>query len=304
MSTNDPSAPRPVTPEEGMATRAAMAIEEEIRTTRSPTKTVELPGGYLYREGGQERLAREVVVSEASGASEDILGGDMAPHLKFGALLGSCVTRVGPFTDRGQIEGVILPELSIGDRAFLLLEVRRVTLGDKHYVIEECDNERCTDAAGKRTKTLYTVDLGDVKVIPMPNPMARTYEVKVEHSRGQSTAVCHVMAGQDESRIARYDTDRATLQILARLDQWDGRDVRLRPDGKNARELIAWAKGLSWDAREQLRDAYREAEGGIDTTLQLQCPLCGREFERELAVSGDFFRPSAILRHWKKTSNS
>jgi len=302
---DDAPAPDPNDPD-GLARKVAMRMEDEIRTTRSSVRAVELPCGYLERREGQDAvLHRDAVLQEADGAVEDMLGSDsVAPHLKFGALIAQCTKRIGPFSDQGVIGGTIMPSLTIGDRAFLLLQTRMVALGDPHYVIEPCDNASCLNEKGKRTESLYTVDLKDIKVLPMPDPMKRSYALKVKHSRGVSEAVFHPMTGFDEGRIARFETDKATLQILARLDRWDGRDTYIRPDGKNAREIITWAKTLSWEAREQLREAYVEVEGGVDTTLQLECPICGREFERELAVSGDFFRPSAILRRWKKTSNS
>ena len=36
-------------------------------------------------------------------------------------------------------------------------------------------------------------------------------------------------------------------------------------------------------------DPFNEIEGGVDTALELQCPICKTEFKRELQVNADFF---------------
>jgi len=214
------------------------------------------------------------------------------------------------YTDHGDIAGRIMPSLTIGDRAFLLLATRRVSLGDPHHFVELCENPDCLDAKTlkdpkpKRSQSLYTISLADIEVRPMADPMRRSYDVEITVKGTKVPVTFHPMTGEDEAKIARYTDSKSSLSIAARIDKWNGRDVTLRPDGRNVRELLDLLKPLGIDPRNQLRDHFAAAEGGIDTTLQLTCPLCKTDFERELRIDADFFRPSAVLAAWKRRSTS
>lgn len=310
---NDPAdAPEPTVPTMSRATEEKVnsAREAAIADPRSSQGLYDLPCGYLeLAPGGQPVLHREAHVVEIDGDAEDMLGSkSVAPHLKFGQLIAMCTRRVGPYTDAGAIAGTIMPALTIGDRAFLLLQSRRVSLGDQHYQEEFCENPDCldprtlNDPEPRRSQSLYTVDLSDIDIKPMPNPLVRSYTAEIQHRGETHTAVFHPMTGADEGRIARYKTDTASMAILARLDQWNGKDVALRLDGHNAAQVLGLVKSFGLGIRNALRDHFGLVEGGIDTTLQLTCPLCKTSFERELRIDVDFFRPSAVLQRWKGKS--
>lgn len=307
MSTPDENLPpAPSNTEEGLLRKKDVLASALIEEPKPSATIFTLPCGYLE---GQE-LIREVDVREIDGDAEDMLASNTPPHLKYGQLIGMCTRRIGPYTDPGEIVGKIIPQLTIGDRVFLLFAVRRVSLGDLHYVIEPCANRDCLDPSSKPddpkpSLSLYTINLADVEIRQMPQPMVRSYSVQVQPVSGPAvTAVFHPMTGVDEARIARFKTDKNSMSILARLDSYGGQSVALRPDGGNIDRVLSVVKAMGISVRNQLRDHFGAVEGGIDTSIQLQCPKCKTEFERELQVNADFFAPSGTLARWKAKRSS
>lgn len=288
-----------------------MAQQASLEDPKSSLDVFELPCGYLTPGGD---LWRTVMVREIDGECEDILANPRTPPvLKMGELLARCVKRIGACEDAGVIAGEIVPRLALGDRVFLLIAARRVTLGDRYLFEQECANPNCFQLVqGKpvRSKSQYEISLGDLEIKVMPDPKVRTY-AKVIPSRDASGAPCevtahwHVMTGEDDVKIARFAGEHVvSLQILARLDRWGDKPVTLRPDGGNALELLLWAKSLSMRTRNALRDAFEEVEGGVDTGIDLRCPRCQRDFKTELSIDAGFFRPSLVSKGSKPTSNS
>lgn len=302
---------QPAAPSSPTRTEEALDRKREILTSATiedpkPSQSVfELPCGYIDDDGS---LVRDVEVHEIDGDAEDMLASNTPPHLKYGQLIAMCIKRLGQYTDRGVIAGKIVPRLTIGDRVFLLFAVRRVSLGDLHYVIEPCENRDCLDPSSKpddpkRSVSLYTVNLCDVEVRQMPQPMIRSYIRDLQPMTGPAVrAVVHPMTGVDEGRIARFKADGNSMSIIARLDQYAGKSVALKADGTNIDQVLSTVKGMGIAVRNQLRSFFNEIEGGVDTGLELQCPLCKTEFKRELQVNADFFDPSAVKRRWSLRS--
>jgi hypothetical protein len=251
----------------------AMITQNIIETPKSAVGVFELPCGYLTPEG---QILTEVVVREMTGGEEDMLASKQVPPAKkFGELIARCVTRIGTVTDKGEI-AKMAKQLTLGDRVFLLFVIRRVTLGDEYPFREVCPNGECKQAQ------VYTVDLSELTVKKMPEPTKRIYDVTLPSGR---KARFRVSTGEDEEKIQKNEKspDAMSLGILMRLEMLDGKPPTLQ-------EL----KDMGWKDRVALRDEWNKVEGGVDTEVELGCPVCGHEFKRELEVSGGFFFPSAI----------
>lgn len=291
-----------------MSTEAqAMAQQAHLDDPKSSVDVFELPCGYLTPD---KELWRHVKLREIDGECEDILANPRTPPvLKMGELLARCVQRIGACTDEGRIAGEIVPKLALGDRVFLLIAARRVTLGDRYLFEQTCKNPNCFDMIDGRpvpTKSQYEIDLGNLEIKPMPNPMVRNYTAQISSRDAEGKLVTvpmawHVMTGEDDVKIARFAGEHiVSLQILARLDEWAGKTMTLRPDGSNALELLMWAKSLSMRTRNALRDAFEASEGGVDTGIELTCPRCQKDFSTELSIDAGFFRPSQVSKGSKR----
>lgn len=249
----------------------------QMETPKSATGVFELPCGYLDPQ--TQELVTEVEVREITGYEEDMLASDNVPsEQKVSNLISGCVVRIGEETHKGRIAGM-LQNFMMGDRVFLVFAIRRVTLGDELPV-----RERCPDC---KTTTLFMVDLEEeLQPREMPDPRKRVFDVQLPSGL---SARFRVSTAADEVNMAKLrrrqkqKSDVLSQSILMRLE--------LLGDEKPTLKMV---KSLGMRDRHFLRDKFREVEGGVDTTLQLSCPSCGNEWEKDLDLSSSsFFSPGA-----------
>jgi hypothetical protein len=248
---------------------------------KSTTGIFELPCGFLAPEG---ELITEVQVREITGVEEDMLAAKNIPGgKKITQLIGNCLTRLGPMTDRPMLVQCAR-QLTIGDRSFLMLAIRRVTLGDEFPFELNCPE--CSK------KSLFTVNLAELDIKKMPDPKKRVFEGTLPSGK---QVRWHVMTGKEEETMSKVSgADQLSMSILVRVDAINGVPA-----------VLPFIKTLGMKDREWLRERFEETEGGVDTTLQLVCPECAHEFEDQLDVGQNgFFFPSRILKRSNKSTSS
>lgn len=258
-----------------------MIISNQVEQPRAPIGSVTLPCGLI--DGAN--LITTALVREIRGHEEDLLGSDkVKPIDKLTEIIARCTVKLGDRTEPGFIQRAA-SEMTVGDRSVLILAIRRFTLGDVYPFQDVCPNPNC------KLKSLYQVDLSTLEQRPMEDPMRRVYDVNLPSG---GTARFHVMTGLDEARIAKFQTDQLSQSLLARLELLNGNSP-----------LLADVKRLDMRDRNALRDAFEEVEGGLDTSIQMQCPECQHEFERDLDIGQQgFFFPSRTRKRSKKSSSS
>lgn len=255
----------------------------QMETAKSVNGVFTLPCGYV--DPTTQELHTEVQVKEITGNEEDMLAStQISSDQKITSLLMGCITRVGNEVDKGKIAQIVR-QLTVGDRVFLIFAIRRVTLGDELPVREKCPSCGVT--------SLFMVDLAEeLQPKPMPDPYRRIYDV-VLPSSGQE-ARFRVSTGEDETRLSK---------IAKRLGKGKGKGV---PDGLSRAILmrlellggekptLEMVKSLGMRDRQYLRSQFKEVEGGVDTTLELECPSCGHDWEKDLDLgTASFFFPGA-----------
>ena len=255
--------------------------QASVDKPKSTQGVFELPCGYLDPEG---QLHTEVEVREITGHEEDLLGSKSVPHhKKIGLLVSRCITRIGDITDPGKI-AVLANELTVGDRVFLMFAIRRTSLGDEYPFRNTCPE--CG------YKGLFNLDLSELEVKKMTDPRKRIFDSVLPS--GKSVRF-RPLQGKDEETLAKASSsnDAMTLAILARLEMLD-----------DAPPTLVAVKNLGLQDRNFLRSAFDDIEGGVDTTLDMQCPSCMAEFEQELEVGqAGFFSPSSVQKGSKKRSS-
>jgi len=258
------------------------SIHEAATNKASGTVGVfELPCGYVDPDGN---LHREVQVREMTGNEEDMLSSKTVPNnKKIGMLVQACLVRIGEITDRGRLNAVV-NKLTVGDRVFLMFAVRRTTLGDEYPYRETCPE--C------KFKGIFHLDLSQLEIKRMDDTAQRKYTRKLPSGR---TVVFHPLLGEHEDEISKAtnSTSALSLAMLLRIESIDDQPPTL--------QLV---KNLSHRDREFLRTQFDEVEGGVETNLEMTCPQCGFEFERDLEVGqAGFFFPSSVQKDSKKRSS-
>jgi hypothetical protein len=262
-------------------------ITSQLERASSTVGVFELPCGYLDDDN---RLHTEVVVREITGEEEDIMASEhIADHMKLNELLSRCVTRIGIFEGKAVLSRIV-KELTMGDRVFLMFAIRRTTVGNEYPFYEVCPNPKC------KRKSLYRFDMGQMDIRKMPDPMKRVFDVVLPSG---IKATYKVSTGLEEERIFKIRNskkdamDRVSIMVLLRISSLNGDPPTLES-----------VKKLGMNDRNFIRELQEEVEGGVDTTLEMECPVCGHEFEVQLDPNRQgFFSPSAVLKRSKKKSS-
>ena len=251
-----------------------MHTVSQMETQKSTLGVFELPCGYI--DPKTQELITDVEVREITGYEEDMLASDKIPNSqKITLLLTGCIVRFGVVTDATRI-GRMVQNLTTGDKTFLVFAIRRVTLGDELPI-----RERCPSCG---VSTLFIVDLKEeLQAKVMPDRRKRVFDVVLPSGK---TARFRVSSGTDESRLARMrgkkkNLDGPSQAILMRLELLNDEPPTLK-----------MVKSLGMSDRRYLMKKFLEVEGGIDTTLELDCPACGYDWKKDLDMkTASFFSP-------------
>jgi hypothetical protein len=251
-----------------------------LNNPKSSIGVYELPCGFLDEEG---TLHTDLQVREIAGDDEEILAAtNMNPYKRIQRLMAACTTAIGAFRGQEAIERVI-PELTQGDRFYILFAIRRVSLGNDMPLISKCPD--CEQ------DQMLTVDLSELKIKKMPDPMKRTYPVKLPKSGVEAQMKVLIGRGEDTiSKALMSGKDKISTALLARIDSIGGKAATL-----------ADLKAMNLEDRNFLKGVWEDHEGGIDTAFDVECPSCGSDYEGNVDPTQEgFFNPLAVLKRWRK----
>ncbi len=207
---------------------------------------VSLPGGLA--EAGQ--WLREAEVRPLTGREEDwLVHNPNAPSaLSVTRLLSGCLARVGERA--ATVERI--RQMLVGDRDFLMLNLRRLTMGEDFHAVVACP------ACGKNMDVNFKAT--DVP-IERPAMVEASYELRLAGESGRERTVrFRLPTGADQEAALGVPAQDAAGIILTRC---------LLDDGGLA---------LNQDERLQLEDAMEGQAPKIELELALSCPECAQEF--------------------------
>ncbi len=204
--------------------------------------TVDLPGG-LIDEAGRRLATAEL--RPLTGNEEDWLAANaQVPCARaVTKLLGVCLVRL----DDAAVGVDLVRRLLVGDRDYLMLQLRRITLGDKISAVLPCP------ACSAKMDVDFAVQ--DVPVEPRPQTAA-TYTLEL----AGRTIRFRLPTGADQEAVLHQEPDLAAAALLARCVVNDGGAVLTAAD------------------RSAVVEAMDRLAPQIDLELDLTCPECGHTF--------------------------
>lgn len=136
----------------------------EVKTVAPESLEVELPGGFLKKDGSVVKFAS---VKELTGADEEVIYRSASTGLFLNTILSRGIDTIG----YEKATAADLDTMLAGDRDTLLLAIRRATFGNK------VDGETTCPACGERQDVLIDL-VEDVEVRELPNPIVdRIFDV-------------------------------------------------------------------------------------------------------------------------------
>ena len=249
-----------------------------------PNPVVRMPGGYLAPD---ETLEQEATVRELTGADEEAIAKASASGNFFNlaqAYLDAGVERIG---DAPAIPDLTM-SLTIGDRDFLLLNIRRATYGD----IITFDDFRCPVCS---EEYVVTYDLArDVPIKTLEHPERRFFDVPLRNNR---TAICSIPNGYDQrevyaltQKLKKSPNEVMIAQntiLISRCVNY----IRIGDDD-NTTERMTYeaARALGSADRKAILKALMDSQPGPQyTEVKFECKECESVTPVPLGL-GDLFR--------------
>lgn len=247
---------------------------------QEPGTVVQLPGG-LIKEGKVHRDAEIIPMTGYTRkvmAREDIRSN---PTKVTDAIFNQCLRRVGTYT----INNRILDELLSGDRDFLLMEIRRISMGSTVRAEVECD--------GCRKRLEVRFDLSEIKVRRLAE---KDYEITDIDGDGAGAmffrmnlsgvkALCRFSRGLEQKAvISMFEKNAiaASYKLYSScLLEWNGQVGPFPPE---------FFDGLPLPVIDSFAEAFTERQPGPDFKQETDCPSCGKKIQFTFRNS-DFLFP-------------
>ncbi|MHB9038483.1 MAG: T4 family baseplate hub assembly chaperone [Armatimonadota bacterium] len=215
----------------------------------------------------------EIELREMTGAEEELLtnqklirSGDAVNQV-----LANCILRIGE-SDDVTVKHVL--DMLSGDRLYVLVKLRQISLGDEVELELGCPNAAC------RAKNRVTINVDDLAVTPYPDEREFVF---VLPSSGAKVQFCY-LDGHKEKRLAQMQEPSISAAMLIRILDIDG-----NPPSKKA------LAEMSMRDRSALRAEMLRVDAGIDTTIECDCDSCGSKIRTRLEAEPSFLFPGVRL---------
>lgn len=216
----------------------------------SDTLSLSLLGGYVDASG---LMHRDVEVSPLSGADEDALrrlprGTALATVIT--ALLGRCLRRVGTL---GPPDIEVVRSLLVGDRDYLVLKLRELTLGPNAWFTLACPFEDC------RKRMDLPLDLRRLPIESRP--------VQRRFFATEDGTSFRLPTGGDQEEVAALFAVHPEAAVSELLRRCLGQDER----GEHSSRQL-----------EEVEKHMLAVAPGLDIEFEAQCPECRQQFSTRL----------------------
>lgn len=224
-----------------------------------------LPGGRVKLR--PMTTAEEAILYNAAGDAVS----------KVNAIINACVVSKSMATE----------ELLLSDRFYILLMLRTRSFGARYKFPFRCSG---CNAQSKQEVNLVE----DLTIKPMESGLQEPFDVLLPISG--DTVSLRFLRGKDEARIARHakrvrmqSSDPSDPSYLYRLAL---QIVTINGVEKPLLDVENYVAKMDVGDSAKIRAETDLREGGIDTTIYIDCPFCGFTNEMEMPFSVEFFRPN------------
>lgn len=236
------------------------------------SQVFELLAGYKDKDGVTHK---EFTLREMTGKDEEAIHkSDIKSNGSkiVSVLLSRCVTRIGTLTPKSlgkQKWEELIKSLFTGDQDYMLIQLRKMSIGEEIEVNHVCPNKDCK----AKLKTVLSVD--ELEVIPFSGDRVIEFELPrgYKDRKGvlHKTGTMRLPTGLDRevlTPLAKSNLAKAETVMLTRLCKFD--------DGAYVDDDVM--SSLSIRDREYLQKLLREHYFGVKLETEVVCDSCGESF--------------------------
>jgi hypothetical protein len=238
---------------------------------------VQLPAGTI-KDG---KVYREAEIVPMTGltrkaiAREDVRA---SPHKITSVMILQCLKRVGSVTS---ISNKVLDEMLVGDREFLMMEIRRISMGNDINVTVAC--EKCNN----KIDVKFSID--ELEIVKLKDEDyeikegARTFRVRSTDPR--LDVLCRFPNGADQ-QIAAPFLSKNPVEFAFKLYSC----CVLEWNGKAGPFESRFFESLPVSVLDKFEQGFGDTQPGPVLKQSVPCPVCTAGIEFTFAGSDFFFR--------------
>jgi hypothetical protein len=177
-------------------------------------------------------------------------------------------------------------QVLVADRFYTLLQIRAHTFGNEYVFAVQCQSPAC------RERFEWSLDLQELPVVPLSDAAKAAFKsgnrLETTLPRDGRKVWFRLMTGADEIRAAsalKASRDGMLLTALA---------LRIcEIENVSEHERRKFLDELEMADATALLDQFDQADGGVETTIEVECPACLGVQDVELPFERSFFLPKA-----------
>lgn len=236
--------------------------------------TVTLPSkGLLYKDSN---IPADITLRGMTTKEEKILYASSGRDV-FKKILKNCV--ISP-------SNLDVNKLVSVDETFLILQLRMVTYGDKYRVQARCPHCGETDT--------YTISLSDFDITYLDDDFVEPIEVELP--RSGDTLGLRILRNEDTEFVDRYAKKFAkqfnlnfreveyTCRMAKFIQTINGESVKFTEARDYVEDMPSLDSAKFWTVINKI-------DIGVDTRSEVLCHSCGEEFDFDMPINSEFFRP-------------
>lgn len=215
----------------------------------------------------------------------------------FDEILAACwlsTTEPGPYTLRADGTLDWLQVLS-GDRFYVLFQLREATYPDEPYAFRvQCLAPLCGESFEWE---LHLNDLPTRQLSPESQERFRAGN-RFETETGGKRIVFQLGTGQLEregTRLSRGASVDLVRVLATRIVEVEGVDKG---------GVVDWLNDLELSEHRDLLDIFDEADCGVETEIEVECPHCGNRQWVDLPFGPGFLMPTRTQRKSRRTARN
>lgn len=237
------------------------------------SETITCPSGMLITVRGLKTKEADVLASSS---------GSKAIPATLQTILSACCESIddhGPYKSPLSWDDVLQ-----GDRTFVLLQIRKATLGSEYEFKTQCPS------AGCRHRFDWLINLDDMPVRPLKDSSREKFKAgnRFEGALSDGTKfVYRLPTGADEKRSlklkSQHKSSLLSLSLRMRIVEVDGVD----PQG-----MRKFIEEMELRDSNALLEQFDENDCGVETSIEIECPECYHLYDVNLPFDPAFFFPS------------
>lgn len=249
------------------------AVNQGISLVDDDSPVYEMLAGYKDKDGVTHT---QFTLREITGKDEEAIHkADVKNNGSkvVSVLLSRCVTSIGTLTPKSvggkQKWEEIIKSLYTGDQDYMLIQLRKISIGEEVTVNHVCPNKEC------KAKLNTVLGLDELEIMPFDGER----EIDFELPRGykdrkgvlHTTGTMRLPTGLDRevlTPLAKTNLAKAETVMLTRLCKFD--------DGAYVDDDVM--SSLSIRDREYLQKLLQEHFFGVKLQIEVTCDCCGESF--------------------------